>query len=392
MKKILFISRKFDLVGKSAPSRYLLDVIDAVDQEGNQIELLKLDFNTYKKHLFFDNKFRHKLIIPGFAKLNGKLISLSYLFYHKWLRMLKIKIKYRRASGPLSQVETKYIKKLNKKKYDTVIVDYFSLAKALNLFPSKKGIVTHDVWHQHFSVGKSDTFFGNLRASDEAELLQLADFILAISKRDQLSFEKMQLDKTEVIYFPPAIKSKLGLTQGLMKKRFESKNILFVGSNYRPNVFGLEWFIEKVWPLLIFKHDEINLIVIGNVKKYINPEFIDKYDNIQFLGFVDDLQSYYINSKFVISPLLEGTGIKIKNIEAIEYALPIVSTSIGAQGLESFINKGLVVRDDPETFADELLNILTNFECYKGQTELLVSEKKKFMQQSEKKTLQKYLT
>jgi glycosyltransferase involved in cell wall biosynthesis len=103
------------------------------------------------------------------------------------------------------------------------------------------------------------------------------------------------------------------------------------------------------------------------VKKYINSEYIHQYPNIEFLGFVDDLPSFYQNAKMAISPLLEGTGVKIKNIEAIEYGLPIVTTSIGAQGLERFINRGLLIADTPKNFAEAIIKLCNNDEFFESQ-------------------------
>ena len=53
---------------------------------------------------------------------------------------------------------------------------------------------------------------------------------------------------------------------------------------------------------------------MGNVKKYIDPKFLEIDENIEFLGYVDDLSLFYSQAKLAISPLLEGSGVKIKNI------------------------------------------------------------------------------
>jgi glycosyltransferase involved in cell wall biosynthesis len=332
-----------------------------------EVNLVKLDFNMFKKNKSFSTKLSFQVILPGFVSLFGTKISFLNIFFYRWILKFKKLSKTKHPDGLVSKKEKNYLRRFANSKYDAVIVDYFNLAEILPLFSCKKIIVTHDVWHQHYSVGKSDSYFGRLTAVEEKRLLEMGDLVFAISKRDKKIFDELELDNVKVVSHPPLIKPNLKISSELIHQRFRSNTIIFVGSNYRPNVFGLEWFIKEVWPLLNSIHHKFKLLVIGNVKKYINPEYIHQYPNIEFLGFVDDLPSFYQNPKMAISPLLEGTGVKIKNIEAIEYGLPVVTTSVGAQGLERFINRGLLIADTPKNFAEAIIKLCDNDEFFESQ-------------------------
>jgi len=371
MNKALFISRKFDLKGHSAPSRYFLDVIKRIDDLGFNITIVKLDFNAYRKQKSISTELPYKLILPFFNSLFGTLFSLNYIFFYKWKYKFFNKQKFKIDNELLSNRERKFLKKISKLEYDIVFADYFLLAESLELFSGLNTIITHDVWHQHYSVGKNDSYFGKLTKEEECRLLNMADLIIAISKRDRIIFENLKLLNTKVIDLYPLIKPKRIINENLVSQKVNSNSIIFVGSNYRPNVYGLEWFLENVWLLLNPKENNIHLKVLGNVKKYIHPEFLNFDANVNFLGYVEDLSIYYDEAKLAITPLLEGSGVKIKSIEAIEYGLPVISTSVGAQGLDHFIDTGIKTEDSPCSFAKRILDLFKDSSSLSDELTLL---------------------
>ncbi|MFD0933336.1 glycosyltransferase [Psychroflexus salinarum] len=362
-KKTLFISRKFDLKGNSAPSRYFLDVIKRFDDLGYDITVVKLDFKSSKIRKSITTDLPYKLVLPGFISISSKLVSLKYLFLFKWKYYFGFKPEIEYYNELPSEREIKFLKGISKSEYDIVFVDYFFLAESLELFSGIKAIITHDVWHQHYSVGKNNSYFGLLTLEEEKRLLNMADLVIAISKRDRLIFENLPLTDAKVIDLYPVIKPRRIINEEFITQKVESNTIIFVGSNYRPNVYGLEWFLDQVWPLLYPRENNVRLKVIGNVKKYIRPEFLDFDDHIEFLGFVEDLSIHYDEAKLAITPLREGSGVKIKSIEAIEYGLPIISTSVGAQGLDHFAGSGIKIEDSPSSFAKSILDLFKDPSC-----------------------------
>jgi glycosyltransferase involved in cell wall biosynthesis len=80
---------------------------------------------------------------------------------------------------------------------------------------------------------------------------------------------------------------------------------------------------------------------------------------VEFLGFVQDLDALYARSRVVVAPILTGGGTRVKIIEAALYGRPVVSTTLGAEGLELSAERGeLVIADDGEVFAQAVVGLL----------------------------------
>jgi glycosyltransferase involved in cell wall biosynthesis len=80
--------------------------------------------------------------------------------------------------------------------------------------------------------------------------------------------------------------------------------------------------------------------------------------SVAFVGYVADLAPLYARARVAISPLRFGAGVKIKTIEAIQHGLPVVATSVGAEGFRVDNPDAIVVEDDPERFADAIAEIV----------------------------------
>jgi len=136
--------------------------------------------------------------------------------------------------------------------------------------------------------------------------------------------------------------------------------LLLLGSfAYQPNVEAAEFLIEQIWPHIYRVMPEARLIVAGTL-----PERIRGYDmgvpGVEFTGFVDDLEGLYQRSRVVCAPILTGGGTRIKIIEAAGYGKAIVATRVGAEGLDMRDGVELLLRDDPDSFADACLQLLND--------------------------------
>ena len=140
----------------------------------------------------------------------------------------------------------------------------------------------------------------------------------------------------------------------------ERKNIMFVGGfGHSPNVDGILWFINTIFPVILLKMPGVRLTVIGSNP----PSQISQLNSSQITvaGYISDeeLAEYYRDSKVVIAPLRYGAGMKGKVIEAFFWGVPLVTTTIGVQGM-SDETEGLLVSDDPSEFARIVLEVLSN--------------------------------
>lgn len=138
----------------------------------------------------------------------------------------------------------------------------------------------------------------------------------------------------------------------------DGRTLLFVGSfGYQPNLDGMIWFIDRMWPLVTAARPATRLRIIGRdlPNQLLN---LHGQHNIEALGAVDDLTPAYATATLAIAPLRAGGGTRIKLIEAAAFGVPIVSTSLGARGLSFGSPRGMWLADSAEVFAEAILEAL----------------------------------
>lgn len=140
------------------------------------------------------------------------------------------------------------------------------------------------------------------------------------------------------------------------------QTLLFLGSySHKPNIDAAEFLIREIWPFVQRAMPTATLIIAGSP-----PDRISNYrlgtPGVVFTGFVEDLDGLYRKSRVVCAPILSGSGTRVKILEAAAYGKPIVSTRIGAEGLQMRDDYDIVIRDDPKSFAEACIRLLTNRE------------------------------
>ncbi|MEZ4547536.1 MAG: glycosyltransferase [Thermodesulfobacteriota bacterium] len=136
-------------------------------------------------------------------------------------------------------------------------------------------------------------------------------------------------------------------------------NLLFLGSIYQPNVDAAHYLVERIWPLVRKKLPQAKLIIAGTSAEKMGLKTTGA-DGVETPGFVDDLADLYRKVRATAVPILVGGGTRFKIIEAAAYGKPTVATTIGAEGLEFEEGTEILRRDDPETFADACVSLLTD--------------------------------
>ncbi|MGG3507637.1 glycosyltransferase [Paenibacillus lautus] len=140
----------------------------------------------------------------------------------------------------------------------------------------------------------------------------------------------------------------------------ERQDLLFVGGfNHKPNYDGILWFINEILPTIKATHPNMKLYIVGSNPPDDIKEKSSK--NIIVTGYVTDeeLERYYNSCRIVVVPLRFGAGVKGKVVEAIHYQVPVVTTTIGAEGLAE-TEDVLIVCDEASEFADKVINLYSN--------------------------------
>ena len=142
--------------------------------------------------------------------------------------------------------------------------------------------------------------------------------------------------------------------------RPEAPGILFLaGMHWPPNADGARWFVERILPTICAGEPQARFLAVGRQP----PESLLRPDRagwIEAPGYVNDPQPYWARSQVFVVPLRAGGGMRVKILDAWAQGLPIVSTTIGAEGLTYRAGEDILIADTPETFAEAVLAILQN--------------------------------
>ncbi|MDE0087045.1 MAG: TIGR03087 family PEP-CTERM/XrtA system glycosyltransferase [Candidatus Poribacteria bacterium] len=139
-----------------------------------------------------------------------------------------------------------------------------------------------------------------------------------------------------------------------------AKNLLFTGTmNYFPNSDAVIYFCNSIFPLIQKRHPDATFFIVGNhpteqVRKLASQK------GVVVTGYVPDIRPYFEKASVFVAPLRAGSGIQTKNLEAMAMGTPIVTTSIGAMGMEAEAEKELLIADKPEIFAERVIHLIEN--------------------------------
>ncbi len=142
-------------------------------------------------------------------------------------------------------------------------------------------------------------------------------------------------------------------------KSFEDRHgLMFIGGfAHPPNEEGIVWFIEFILPLIRRKIPDIHLTIVGS-----DPTeriLAMASSAITVTGYVEDVAGYFDDSRVFVSPLLHGAGIKGKIGQSFSYGLPVVTTSIGAEGMQLTDGHNALISDSETAFASKVIELYT---------------------------------
>lgn len=135
------------------------------------------------------------------------------------------------------------------------------------------------------------------------------------------------------------------------------QRLVFTGLlDYRPNLDGITWFLDSVFPLIRQRHGQVQLQVVGHGA----PEVLEslRRPGVQVTGRVPDLTANLDEASVAVVPLRIGGGTRLKVVEAMAMGKAIVSTTLGAEGIDVVDGQDLLLADDPADFADAVGRLL----------------------------------
>jgi polysaccharide biosynthesis protein PslH len=119
------------------------------------------------------------------------------------------------------------------------------------------------------------------------------------------------------------------------------------------------YFLREVYPLIKQRRPDVKLYIVGSSPPAEVVEY-KRDPSIIVTGFVDDLRDYYAKGQVFVVPILRGAGVRVKIYEAMAAGIPIVSTGLGAEGIEVSDGKDIYLADTPEEFAEKTISLLAD--------------------------------
>lgn len=143
-------------------------------------------------------------------------------------------------------------------------------------------------------------------------------------------------------------------------ERSTTSSVVFVGPLYMyPNWDGIKAFIDESWPIIRRHEPKATLTLVGRASHEQTAE-LEANEGVQVLGFVPDIRPHLQRARCCVAPLRIGGGTRLKILEYWAMEKPVVSTSIGCEGLSTIDGVNVFIRDQPEEFAEAVLSLLSD--------------------------------
>jgi len=196
----------------------------------------------------------------------------------------------------------------------------------------------------------------------ERDALHRFDTVVAVSERDAV-FLRDQYGIANVRVVPTGVDVDFcayAPTLGRGDVASTGGKIVFTGSmDWRPNIDGLEWFMEHAWARIVAASPASRLVVAGrNPPRRLVAEVARRGLPWTFTGLVDDVRPYVRDADVSVVPLRTGGGTRLKVYEAMALGCPVVSTTVGVEGLPLAPDEHYLRADDAEAFAAAVLRLL----------------------------------
>jgi len=197
----------------------------------------------------------------------------------------------------------------------------------------------------------------------EAQLCAKYDRITFVTNEDrdlierQIARHQVRVPQERFTTIPICIdpREKPRITPVTHPQRILSLGVMF----WPPNAEGALWFAHDIWPQIRAQHPELTYTIVGK-----NPpdslQQLHGRNGIEVLGYVSDLSQILNETAVFIVPLRAGGGMRVKILDTWCWGLPIVSTCIGAEGIEVRAGENILLADEAQSFADAVLRLVND--------------------------------
>ncbi len=184
-----------------------------------------------------------------------------------------------------------------------------------------------------------------------------ADLVATVSEQDRSQVARV-VGKDRARLVPNGVDTELIQPR---QEDVETDSMVFVGNmQWPPNADGVEWFCREVLPVILRQHPKAKLYLVGHSPGPALQRLAGK--SVVVTGTVPDVRPYVARAAVSVVPLRVGGGTRLKILEAMALARPVVSTSLGCQGLSATDGQNISIADTPDAFARSVGELLSSEE------------------------------
>jgi glycosyltransferase involved in cell wall biosynthesis len=253
---------------------------------------------------------------------------------------------------------------------DVVQIEYTAMGQYIQPY---RRIVTalfeHDIYFQ--SVARTAQYLDPLaRWIARIEYLRALRYELKLLHRCNLVEVCTTQNRDYLLRFDPTLASRVhaGLRASIDTKSYaypggprRPYSLLFIGSSsHVPNRIAVEWFVAQVFPHIVAACPQVTLSLVGF--DALTNQHLAVHPGIDMPGPIGNVKQVLAEFAVFICPILSGSGVRVKLLEAFAAGIPVVSTTVGAEGLASADNPTCALADDPREFAQKVVELLNDSE------------------------------
>jgi len=360
--KILFVCNKSPWPPKEGGPIAMNNIIEGLIDKGHQVKVLAANTNKYSININDVPKLYQKKTGLELAFINLKIRPVN-----AFLNLFTTK-SYHVERFISKAFEKKLIDILKKETFDIVQIELLYMSpylKVIRKYSNAKVVlrahnIEHLIWkrvaieEKNIPKKRYLRHLANTLEKYERTILNQYDGIIPITRKDGLFFGSETDVPVEPISFGVDF-NKIPFYSDVVPEHA----LFHIGAmNWIPNIEGVKWFLNEVWPEVTKQFPNLKIYLAGRE----TPEWLKniKMSNVNVLGEVPDAYSFMESKTISVAPLFSGSGIRIKIIESMAMGKAVIATSIGAEGINYTNGENIIIADTKKEFVKAIKKLYKN--------------------------------
>ncbi len=366
--KILQVTNKVPYPTKDGGAIACMNLTRGFSLLGHQVTVLSM--NTEKHHVNIDEIPESVKDLADFQLVD---VPAPVSVFSAFMNFLFSSQPYNAVRFISEAFKSKLVKLLKERQFDIIQLEGLYVCPYIPVirnYSSAKIVyrahnIEHEIWQRTAAIteGWKQMYMKNLSKRIkrfEKCWLNKYDLLVPITERDGDILDALGNSR-------PRHVSQTGIDSSVLipnAKKLEHPSLFHIGSlEWTPNQEGLIWFLDKCWPKIHDQFPEIKFYVAGRNAPMWFRKKLD-LPNVVFEGEVPDAYDFMNSKSIMIAPLFSGSGMRIKIIEGMALGKPIVTTTIGSEGISTTSDENIVIADGEEDFVEAVSKLINDYDFF----------------------------